>query len=119
MTDRFDVDRFVERAAIQEFDGGLSRFEAETQAARSQGVERWEALRMVKEATDANGSGNAGGHGDNAPTLDRQRDANDMPGVQRQPKEKDGPVLERQPEAGRDSGVLLALRMGCRTEVQR
>lgn len=31
----FDREAFEERAAIMEFDGGLSRFEAETLAARA------------------------------------------------------------------------------------
>lgn len=51
MTERFDIDSFEERAAIMEFDGGLSRFEAETQAAKAQGVARWQALQFVKGAS--------------------------------------------------------------------
>lgn len=42
----FDLDAFEERAAIMEFDGGLSRFRAETAAAQSQGVSRHEAIRI-------------------------------------------------------------------------
>lgn len=45
----FDRDAFEERAAIAEFDGGLSRFEAETLAAKAQGLTRWQALKLVKE----------------------------------------------------------------------
>lgn len=45
-----DVDAFEERAAIVEYEGGLSRFEAETQAAKEQGLERWEALRYAKNS---------------------------------------------------------------------
>jgi hypothetical protein len=32
-----DIDEFEERAAIAEYDGGLSRYQAETLAARAQG----------------------------------------------------------------------------------
>lgn len=51
----FDPDAFEERAAIMEYDGGLSRFQAETLAAKAQGVKRWEALghvanRVVEQA---------------------------------------------------------------------
>jgi hypothetical protein len=45
-----DIDAFQERAAIVEYDGGLSRFEAETLAAKEQRLERWEALRYVKDS---------------------------------------------------------------------
>ena len=63
-----------------EFDAGMSRFEAETAAAKEQGLERWEAIgeigkRLVGEARDKRA----------AP----QRDAtDDVPGVQPAPKEK-------------------------------
>jgi hypothetical protein len=43
----FDKDAFEERAAIQEFDGGMSRFQAETAAARAQGMERWQIIGKV------------------------------------------------------------------------
>lgn len=45
-----DVDQFEERAAIMEFDGGMSRFRAETEAAKAQGVQRWQALKEAKDA---------------------------------------------------------------------
>lgn len=38
-----DIDAFEERAAIAEYDGGLSRSEAETLAARQQGFVNAEA----------------------------------------------------------------------------
>lgn len=44
----FDLDQWQERAAIMEFDGGLSRFAAETEAAKRQGKTRWEALEHAK-----------------------------------------------------------------------
>ena len=39
-----DIDEWEERAAILEYDGVMSRFEAETLAARQMGYERWEVL---------------------------------------------------------------------------
>lgn len=45
----FDPDAFEERAAIMEYDGGLSRFQAETLAAKAQGVKRWEAIHAVAQ----------------------------------------------------------------------
>lgn len=56
----FDLDAWAERSAIMEFDGGMTRFAAETAAARLQGLERWQA---IKGATDANGNGNLVGCG--------------------------------------------------------
>lgn len=44
-----DVDIFQERAAILEYCEGMTRFEAETEAARRQGLKRWEALRLCRE----------------------------------------------------------------------
>lgn len=52
----FDPEAFEERAAIMEFDGGLSRFEAETLAARAQGLSRWQALRAVQDAKIGTGT---------------------------------------------------------------
>ena len=51
----FDVDAFEERAAIMEYDGEQSRFEAETAAAREQGVERWQAIKIIREARNDRG----------------------------------------------------------------
>ncbi|SMO69659.1 hypothetical protein [Paracoccus laeviglucosivorans] len=72
-----DIDQFEERAAICEFDGGMSRFAAETAAAREQGLARWEALKFVKgvamtasamigEANSAGGAEAKGAFGDPA-----------------------------------------------------
>jgi hypothetical protein len=47
-----DVCSFEERSAILEFCAGMSRFEAETSAARAQGVTRWEALRHAERERD-------------------------------------------------------------------
>lgn len=111
MADRFDTDAFEERAAICEFCAGMSRFDAETYAARQQGVDRWQALKFVKDEANANGCGLVGGHGHSARSLDGQRDAGAVPGMQPVAKEENGPVLERQPQAGWDRGSLPPLRM--------
>lgn len=53
-----DQDAFEERVAIMIYDGGLSRLEAETLAAKAQGKTRWEAIgdisKRVVEATRNN-----------------------------------------------------------------
>lgn len=101
------LDLWQERAAIMEYDAGLSRFEAESRAAECYGTTRHQ---MMTEMRNADGCGPAGGHGRNAPPLDGKRDADGVPGVQRQPGQENGSVPERQPETGRDRDSLLALR---------
>ena len=114
---RFDPDQFEERAAIAEFDGGASRFDAETLAAQEQGVPRWQALKFVKEARDAQRGGVAGGHGDQAHAMARQRDADDLPGVQCASQEENRSMPECDAQAGRDRGALLALQLRGREAV--
>ena len=85
----FDPDQFEERAAIMEHDGGMSRFQAETQAARAQGVQRWEALghvakRVVEQKRDQREA------------MAQRAGENDMPGVQRGASEEKRSVPERQ-----------------------
>lgn len=101
-----DLDVFVERAAIMEFDGGLSRFQAETEAARAQGVTRWQALEALKHA---NGIGHSG-QGANIGSAAIRHGADDLPRVQRLPQEQDRPMPERVVPAGRRDMALLALR---------
>lgn len=74
----FDVDAWSERAAIMEYDGGLSRFRAETLAAEAQGVKRWEALgnvanRVVEQARHQREA------------MAQRAGKNDMPGMQPHP----------------------------------
>lgn len=107
----FSPDQFTERAAIREYDGGQTRFDAETAAAQEQGIARWQVLQIVKEHHDANGRGPAGADGHHADALGRQRDAVSLSRVQPEPQEEARPLPERQPEAGRDRGVLLALQL--------
>ena len=110
MHDQFDICAFEERAAIAEFDGGASRFQAETIAAEQQGVTRWQALQFIKGNTDANGRGFAGGSRDTDAALAGQSRQDDMPHVQRQPEEENRPLPVDQQVAGRNSVLLPALR---------
>lgn len=115
----FDADTFEERAAIMEFCGGLTRFNAETQAARLQGIERWQALKLSKETTDANGSRHSVRGQDPNATVAGQSRQDDLSRVQRQPKEENRSMPECKQDAGRDRGPLSSLRMVSRMEVQR
>jgi predicted transcriptional regulator of viral defense system len=45
---QIDLDAFEERAAIMQYDGGMSQYQAETEAARAQGKSRWEVLEYAK-----------------------------------------------------------------------
>ena len=45
----FCPDQFEERAGVLEFDNGMTRFAAETEAARRQGVKRWEAIDAIRK----------------------------------------------------------------------
>jgi hypothetical protein len=76
-----DVDRFVERAAIIEFEGGMDRFEAETMAAQAQGLTRWQAMEAVRDAERIGNSQQARNHG----SAVVRNNTNRMPVVQRQP----------------------------------
>lgn len=83
-----DLDQFEERAAIMEFDGGMTRFEAETAAAKAQGLQRWEVLRHAKSKRHP------------APARDHRatpagQPENDLPEVQRRSEEQARPVPER------------------------
>lgn len=44
-----DIDAWEERAAIMEFDAGMSRFQAETEAAKAQGATRWEVIDAIRK----------------------------------------------------------------------
>ena len=104
----FDLDRFLERAAIMEFEGGMTRFAAETKAAEAQGVQRWKAMEAAKNA-DRMGNPQQGGNNGQAPARQCQ---DDMPRVQRHQEEQEGSVPVGHVQAGRDRVELLALRNG-------
>lgn len=89
-----------------EFDGGLSRFEAETQAAKAQGLSRWQAMEAIK---DEDGKRNPAIGGDRGAAHVRHG-SDDMPGVQPAATEQGGPVSVGVVPAGRDRLVLSPLR---------
>ncbi|WP_372570380.1 hypothetical protein [Ruegeria jejuensis] len=93
-----DIDAFEERAAIMEYDGGLSRFRAETLAARAQGFERHEAIR-IRDSQQAR---------DHREATTRHGQ-NDMPRVQRRQAEEKGPLPVGQLLGGWGGLALLAL----------
>lgn len=97
----FDLDTWEERAAIMEFDGGMSRFRSETLAAEAQGVSRYEAIRI----RDFERGGDNG-----VASFDRER-TNDLPGMQcgAQTAEPQGQVPQRDVQAGRGGLALSSL----------
>lgn len=100
-----DWDAFEERSAIIEYDGGLSRFRAETLAAEAQGFTRWQAIEEIRNAIRERNSKRGG---DKGPAASRNT-ANNLSGVQRAPEKENRPMFERHIQAGRSSVVLLAL----------
>lgn len=82
-----DIDAFEERAAIMEFDGGLSRFRAETLAAEAQGFKRHEVINEIRRR-------NSEGQRHRGSEMDRRQRENDMPGVQRDSAKETGSVPE-------------------------
>lgn len=103
-----DVDRFVERAAIIEFDGGMDRFEAETLAAQAQGVTRWQAMQEVRNAERIGNSEQARNHG----SAVVGHNANAVSVVQRQPvaRASENTGAGRDVHAERRGVVLPSLR---------
>lgn len=69
-----DLDAFEERAAIMEFDGGMTRYQAETRAAQRQGFQRREVMDAIRERNSAPAR-------DQREAMERQRH-DDMPRVQ-------------------------------------
>lgn len=96
----FDLDAWEERAAIMEYDAGMSRFRAETMAARQQGVERHEAIR-IRNLEQARHQRQA----------DERHGSDNLPGVQPPKAEKERPVSVGNVSAGWGAGVLPPLRM--------
>lgn len=98
----FDIDQFEERAAIHEYDGGMTRFQAETLAAKAQGKTRWEALNEIRMGHSAAARDQR---------AEGKRDAaNDLPRMQRHAEEQNRSVPVGDVQAGRDRLALLALR---------
>lgn len=85
----FDREAFEERAAIMEYEGGMTRFQAETKAAQVQGVTRWEAIGDVaRRIIEAQG---------NSRPLAGQSRADNVPGMQPHAAQEARPVPEREP----------------------
>lgn len=82
-----DLDEWEERSAILEFDQGMTRYAAETEAARRLGFRRFEAVNAKRERDTAA----ARDHGSEA----RGNVENDLPRVQRPAAEQERPVPER------------------------
>lgn len=98
----FDIDQFEERAAIHEFDGGMTRFQAETLAAKAQGRTRWEAINEIR-------MGHSAAARNQRPQGNRDA-ANNLPQMQRDPKEQDRSLPVGDVQTGRDRLALLALQ---------
>lgn len=101
------MEAFEERAAIIEFDGGLSRFEAETLAAKAQGLSRWQALEAVRNAERMGNSQSARDHGQTA----QRHGSNDLSAMQPTQAEQGRGVPKRDIQTGRGGVEMLALRM--------
>lgn len=69
-----EMDLWQERAAILEFDAGMTRFEAETKAAEAMGRKRWEFI-------NENSRGDTGG-GRNISQAASGDAKNSLPGMQ-------------------------------------
>ncbi|MDB6151500.1 MAG: hypothetical protein JWQ44_2948 [Chthoniobacter sp.] len=98
-----DLDAYEERAAIAEFDGGLTRFQAETLAAKAQGLKRWEVMDAIKsrDTEQASHRGEAAKR-DGADAVSR---------VQPPATEENATLPVGDLQAGRDSGALPSLRL--------
>jgi len=99
-----NIDQFENTAAWLEYCDGMSRFEAETEAARRQGYKRHEVI-------NANGIRNSEGGRDSGQTTTRQS-ADNVSGVQPVSAQKVGPVFVGFILAGWCGVELLALRLG-------
>ncbi len=95
-----DIDAFVERAAIKEYDGGLSRFRAETEAAAEQGFARWKVIHALLERNSASARHHGG--------TDVRHGPDDLSQMQRRSDEKDRPLPQRDVPGGRGGVEMLA-----------
>ena len=98
-----DLDRFVERAAIKEYEAGLSRFQAETEAAAEQGYARWQVMNAISDR-DTRQTRHRGpadvGHGQNH-----------LPALQCRPEEEARPLSQRDVSAGGGGVEVLARQL--------
>lgn len=98
-----DLDQFEQTAAWLEYCDGMTRFQAETEAARRQGLQRWEILNAKRSGDFERG-------GDNRSEVAREQRPDAMPGMQPASQKEIGPVPECDAQAGRAGVALLALR---------
>ena len=98
-----DVEAWEERSAIMEFCGGMTRFQAETEAAKAQGRQRHEFIASKRGRDFA-------GRGHQRSAVARQQRQDDVPGMQRGAAEEDRPLSERDEAIGRRGLVLSSLR---------
>ena len=98
-----DRDAFEERAAIAEYCGGLTRFQAETLAAKEQGMSRHEVINAIRMGHfEGARHQRAAGNGDAARNLSA---------VQSGAKEQDRPMPVRDVHGRGGAVVLPPLRM--------
>lgn len=90
-----DVDAFLERCAILEFEAGLSRYQAECSAARMQDCSRWEAMKAVSDAKRMGNSQQARDLGQ----ADQWNGADNLSGMQPAPEEQARSVPKRDVQA--------------------
>lgn len=99
-----DLDAWAERSAIMEYDAGLTRFNAETAAARAQGFERHEVMCEIRNRYSQSARDQ------------RQATARDatgeVPGVQPDAAKENRPMPERDVQGGWRAMELLALQLG-------
>lgn len=103
MRTQLDIDRYENTAAWLEYCDGMTRFQAETEAARRQGYQRWEAQNEIRKR-------NSEGPRDRGQEADRHA-ANDLPGMQPNPQEEARPVSGRDVHAGRGGSILPPLQL--------
>jgi hypothetical protein len=97
-----DLDRFQQTAAWLEYCDGMSRFHAESEAARRQYFKRWEILDAIQERDFEQARYPC-------PATAGQPES-DVSELQPHAAEEDGYLPERQFSAGRHRLELLALR---------
>lgn len=97
----FDMDQFENTAAWLEHCDGMSKFSAETEAARRQGMKRFEVMNENSKR-DIGGCRNIG-------SIPERKPADNLSRVQPVSEKENGPVPKRDVSAGRDSLALLAL----------
>ena len=86
-----NIEAWDERAAIMEFEGGMTRFEAETKAAREQGFERWEIAHEISRRDTGKASHSGAQH------VGQSEDA--VPAMQSPKEEKARCMFERNVQA--------------------